>query len=95
MDHLSQAYFSTDPDKMIESDQQLFLDDIPDLKNTISTTAMKACDKYNHHHGSNDPLIEYACNVKGIDEDDSFIANFLTDALLLNHEDDDTMFDIA
>jgi len=96
MDRASHAYYSTDPDKMIESDQQLFLDDIPDTKNTVSTaTTMLACDGYNHSDSDNDSLIEYASNVKDIDEDDTFMANFLTDALLLNNEDDVTMFDIA
>jgi len=98
IDRASYAYFGTDPDKMIESDQQLFLDDIPDTKNTISkapTMIVTACDGYNHSDSDNDSLIEYACNVKDFDEDETFMASFLTDALLLNHEDDDTMFDIS
>jgi len=98
IDRASYAYFGTDPDKMIESDQQLFLDDIPDTKNTVSkapTMTVTACNGYNHRDSDNDSLIEYACNVKDVDEDESFMASFLTDALLLNHEDDGTMFDIS
>jgi len=96
IDRASYAYFGTDPDKMIESDQQLFLDDIPDTKNTVSkapTMTVTACDGYNHRDSDNDSLIEYVCNVEDFDEDETFMASFLTDALLLNH--DDTMFDIS
>jgi len=98
VDHSSYAYISADLEKLIESDQQLFLDDIPNAKNnglTTTTTTMKGRDGYNHHHGDNNIPTEYKCNVKDVDEDDTFMANFLTDAFLFNHEDDVMMFELA
>jgi hypothetical protein len=78
----SSSSSTSDDDTTLESDQPLFLDDIPDTtENNDTTTIMKV----------HDPLIEYACNVKDIDEDevdDTIMADFLIDTFVASSENE-------
>lgn len=74
---------STDFETTIESDQPLFLDEISPSKADCSIPAtVKDSDGRGHHD----------CSVKGIEEDDISIVDFLTEALF-NNEMDNMSFD--
>jgi len=82
---------SSDDESMIESDQQLFLNCIPDNKNSDSITSVVKYDGKCHHNKNNYPK-EYVGIMKDIDEDDSSMADFLMEALLFNSEEDNMVF---
>ncbi|MGK3737347.1 MAG: hypothetical protein ACI8RD_003030 [Bacillariaceae sp.] len=82
----SSSSSTSDDDTTLESDQPLFLDDIPNTPantDTMTMTIMKA----------DDPLIEYACNVKDIDDedevDDTIMADFLMDTFVASSSEND------
>jgi len=91
-DHSSYACNSSDDETTIETDQQLFLDYIPDSKNSDSILSVVKGGDGNFHDDKNNYLNEYVCIVKDSDEDDSSMANFLIGALLSNSEEDDMAF---
>lgn len=77
---------TSDDDTTLESDQPLFLDDIPDTtanNDTMTTMIMKA----------HDPLIECAYNVKDINDedevDDTTMADFLMDTFVASSDNND------
>jgi hypothetical protein len=79
----SSSSSTSDDDTTLESDQPLFLDDIPDTTEDNDTMTITK---------EHDPLVEYACNVKDIDEedevDDTIMADFLMDTFVALSEND-------